>query len=223
MAPSDPDFPFELDALKILLTIDKDYPTSSPTIRIKNTEIPRELISKVENGWKTYAQANRNMILLDLFKWLDKNLEQLLISKEEKQVESSINNSIRFYKPEEIKVSSKIQEHSLETQDETQEIDSQQSEMIQSLNIQDQPVNKSSNNLPINTHKGTQLRVPKVQLVNIGLLKCISLAISLNCPRCKGTIDTRLSPNPKDSADGVGEVWLTCPVCSLSVGIFMQF
>lgn len=215
LAPSDPDFPFELDALKITLTVFHDYPTTAAEIKIRNSEIPLELISRVEEGWKLHADSNRSTILLDQFKWLDRNLEQLLISKADKEEEPEIQNSaIRFFKPEEIKVSSKTEEL-----EELEEI-MHSTEIIKSLDIQEEQVNKASISVSKNTHKGTQIRVPKVQLVNIGLLKCTSLAISLYCPRCKGTIDARLLPNSLDIQDGIGEVWLCCPVCSLSVGTF---
>jgi hypothetical protein len=209
MIPSDPDFPFELDALKIRLTVPHDYPASSASIKIRNTEIPQDLIAKVEQGWKQHVDASRGEILLDQFKWLDRNLEQLLIAKEVKE-EVQENSSIRFFKPEELMA--------FKEADEDQDVVNQSAEMIDALDIQQEQANLSNNNVSKNsTHKGTQIRA-KVQLVNIGLLKCILLSISLNCPRCKGTIDAKLSPNPIDCPDGVGEVWLTCPVCNLSVG-----
>lgn len=209
MVPSDPDFPFELDALKISLTIFHDYPVSSALLKIRNSEIPEELIAKVEQGWKSQFDGNKRIILLDQLKWLDRNLEQLLISKDSKKEEAE--PSIRFFKPDEIKVT-------IQPDEEDEELVNQSANMIDDLNIKDEQVKPSNSNVSKNSiHKGTQIRVPKVQLVNIGLLKCICLNISLNCSRCKGTIDARLSPNAIDCLSA-GEDWLTCPVCNLSVG-----
>lgn len=49
--PSDPDFPFELDVLKINLAIPCDYPQSPPKIVILNDDIPRGFAMNIEIGF----------------------------------------------------------------------------------------------------------------------------------------------------------------------------
>lgn len=39
--PSDPDFPYEIDALKIQLNIPKDYPKTPCTVQVLNSDIPK--------------------------------------------------------------------------------------------------------------------------------------------------------------------------------------
>lgn len=39
--PSDPDFPYEIDALQLQLNIPKDYPKSSCTVQVLNSDIPK--------------------------------------------------------------------------------------------------------------------------------------------------------------------------------------
>lgn len=58
VTPSDPDFPFDLDALKVSLCVPKDYPYKKEalsTIYVLNDEIPRGFAVNVELGYKKIA------------------------------------------------------------------------------------------------------------------------------------------------------------------------
>lgn len=58
VTPSDPDFPFDLDCLKLSLCIPKEYPHKKlalPSIYILNDEIPRGFAINVELGFKKIA------------------------------------------------------------------------------------------------------------------------------------------------------------------------
>ncbi|RAL67316.1 hypothetical protein DID88_008078 [Monilinia fructigena] len=60
LTPSDPDFPFEMTALECSLTIPPRYPTSPPTLRVENKDIPRGFAINVENGFdKEFLSAQK--------------------------------------------------------------------------------------------------------------------------------------------------------------------
>lgn len=55
IVPSDPDFPFDLDVLKISLCVPPEYPVKSsvvPSIYVLNDEIPRGFAANIELGFK---------------------------------------------------------------------------------------------------------------------------------------------------------------------------
>ncbi|KFY11305.1 hypothetical protein V492_04537 [Pseudogymnoascus sp. VKM F-4246] len=82
LKPSDPDFPFEMTALACVLAVPQGYPQESPSLRVRNNEIPRGFTINVERGFDGLAEARtQNMTLLALMGALDKNLEAFLSEK----------------------------------------------------------------------------------------------------------------------------------------------
>jgi hypothetical protein len=94
LAPSDPDFPFDLETLHVRLIIPDSYPAPSTTsIKVINPEIPAQLRRQVERGWSrkvdglvalsaSRGTSGLSESLLDLVNWLDRNLERLLTEEE---------------------------------------------------------------------------------------------------------------------------------------------
>ncbi|RMZ92392.1 hypothetical protein DV736_g378, partial [Chaetothyriales sp. CBS 134916] len=80
LTPSDPDFPFELDGLHILLKVPKDYRHggSGPSMRVTNPEIERGFQINVERGFDSLVRRNGGRTLLSLLNEFDKNLEAFL-------------------------------------------------------------------------------------------------------------------------------------------------
>ncbi|RMD43411.1 hypothetical protein DV735_g1747, partial [Chaetothyriales sp. CBS 134920] len=80
LAPSDPDFPFELDGLHVSLKVPKDYRKGGegPSIRVTNPEIERGFQINVERGFDSLVRQNPRRTLLALLNELDKNLEAFL-------------------------------------------------------------------------------------------------------------------------------------------------
>ena len=78
LAPTDPDFPFELDHLECDLRIPEDYPEERPALRVRNKDIPRGFGINIERGWEVLAEENKASTLLALVNALDKNLESIL-------------------------------------------------------------------------------------------------------------------------------------------------
>jgi uncharacterized CHY-type Zn-finger protein len=92
LVPSDPDFPFELDGLRIALTVPHAYPSNgSPTIRIDNPEMERGYQINVEKGFDELVANYPTKTLLALMNELDKNLESFLISEKAKTVKLVAN------------------------------------------------------------------------------------------------------------------------------------
>src|SRR4051794_28828875 len=50
LAPSDPDFPFDLDHLECDLRVPEGYPKKPPQLQIKNKDIPRGFAINIERG-----------------------------------------------------------------------------------------------------------------------------------------------------------------------------
>ncbi|KAK0617175.1 hypothetical protein B0T14DRAFT_498244 [Immersiella caudata] len=78
LAPSDPDFPFDLDHLEVDLRIPAAYPAAQPQLLVKNTDIPRGFAINIEKGWGKLAEEKKGATLLALTNALDKNLESFL-------------------------------------------------------------------------------------------------------------------------------------------------
>lgn len=80
LVPSDPDFPYEIDALECCLSVPKDYPQSGakPKLRILNKDIPRGFQINLEQGFDEIVSAASDATLLGLFNRLDRSLAELL-------------------------------------------------------------------------------------------------------------------------------------------------
>lgn len=83
LVPSDPDFPYELEALDCTMLIPSTYPEAGmPSIRVTNEEIGKELQANVEKAFYTLVDTDIKRkisgTLLGYMNAIDKQLEQLL-------------------------------------------------------------------------------------------------------------------------------------------------
>ncbi|MCJ1463830.1 hypothetical protein MMC07_002439 [Pseudocyphellaria aurata] len=79
MAPSDPDFPFEMAGLECVLHVPDTYPSSgTPSLDVRNKEMGRCYQINVERGFRRLAEMSPQATLLSLMNSLDKQLESLL-------------------------------------------------------------------------------------------------------------------------------------------------
>lgn len=85
--PSDPDFPFDVPLLHLLLLVPKEYPTSKPQVMVLNDDIPRGFSYNIELGFKNLTGELKDDDLNDLecekslfgyINGLDKYLERFL-------------------------------------------------------------------------------------------------------------------------------------------------
>ena len=79
LKPSDPDFPFELDALLCALVVPASYPNSGrPSLKISNPEMERGYQINVERGFDSLVSRTPNRTLLARMNDLDRDLESFL-------------------------------------------------------------------------------------------------------------------------------------------------
>ena len=86
LIPSDPDFPYDLAALKCVLRVPADYPAphvdAAPTLRVTNAEMERGFQANVEKGFDELLQSGgKDQTLLGLLKALDRRLEAILAGR----------------------------------------------------------------------------------------------------------------------------------------------
>jgi hypothetical protein len=87
VAPSDPDFPFELDQLQCILHVPWSYPEQRrPALKVTNPQMDKEFQANVGRGFDdivdTTLRFNRRGTLLGWMNTLDKQLERLLTTIE---------------------------------------------------------------------------------------------------------------------------------------------
>ena len=99
LAPSDPDFPFDLDKLQCSLIVPATYPgpdaESKPKLKVTNKDMPRGFAINVERGFDGLAEERTDATLLALMSALDKNLEKFLSEKKVETVKLVANADTR--------------------------------------------------------------------------------------------------------------------------------
>jgi hypothetical protein len=84
MAPTDPDFPFDMAELQCVLHVPRGYPLERPSLRVTNPDMPRGFQINVEKGFDnlvTSSADNGRQTLLGLMNSLDRNLERFLTTE----------------------------------------------------------------------------------------------------------------------------------------------
>ncbi|CRG84027.1 putative protein C18H10,09 [Talaromyces islandicus] len=90
LAPTDPDFPFDLNELQCVLTVPNDWPSASPRsnrpkLSVTNPDMPRGFQINVEKGFDGLVDAalkeKRQFTLLNLMNSLDRHLESFLTAE----------------------------------------------------------------------------------------------------------------------------------------------
>jgi hypothetical protein len=66
LAPSDPDFPFEMTALICHLYVPNDYPKTKPSLIVGNKDIPKGFSLNVQSGFDGLVQEKPESTLLEL-------------------------------------------------------------------------------------------------------------------------------------------------------------
>lgn len=94
MAPSDPDFPFELVGLECVLHVPMAYPKGArPSLDVKNKDMGRGFQINVERGFARLAESRPQSTLLGLMNSLDKQLESLLTEQKSETITIIPNNA----------------------------------------------------------------------------------------------------------------------------------
>ncbi|KAJ3145738.1 hypothetical protein HDU86_000832 [Geranomyces michiganensis] len=219
LAPSDPDFPYDLLGLDLEITLPASYPLTPATISVKNQEIPLPLRKGIEKAWLKKA-AGAKIGSLAMINWLDRQLEELLIQNNEPP------ETIRFVKNAKTEKPTAPRELSLgvlppavATPKNTGASDSDattswadESNNDDDAESEDAQVAASSLSA-VTQHKGVQIRLPLLRLMNIALLQCTSLNFVVRCNRCKHAVDMlNLLP------DAPQPRWTACSQCNTDLG-----
>ena len=118
MAPSDPDFPFEMVGLDCVLHVPRGYPhDGKPSLDVQNTDMGRGYQINVERGFDRLLANQPQATLLALMTALDKQLESLLIEQKAETFKIISNaNSSGKKQTVEIRKTSELKPASLPTQ-----------------------------------------------------------------------------------------------------------
>lgn len=81
LKPTDPDFPYDITVLECELAVPASYPSSRPTCKVLNKDIPRGFQINIARGFDTIAAESVNSTLLTLVNRLDQRLEAILAGK----------------------------------------------------------------------------------------------------------------------------------------------
>ena len=95
LAPSDPDFPYDLDHLQLDLRVPAAYPAESPQLLVRNSNIPRGFAINIERGWSRLVEEKRGATLLALTHALDRRLESFLSEQKADTVKLTIFKDTR--------------------------------------------------------------------------------------------------------------------------------
>ncbi|KFA63594.1 hypothetical protein S40285_04111 [Stachybotrys chlorohalonatus IBT 40285] len=105
LAPSDPDFPFELAYLDCEMRVPEAYPEERPALLVRNKDMPRGFAINIERGWQKLAQERSKSSLLALVHALDKNLESFLTEQKVETVKLVMFKDTRHVEAEAAKTS----------------------------------------------------------------------------------------------------------------------
>ncbi|TPX37705.1 hypothetical protein SmJEL517_g00532 [Synchytrium microbalum] len=224
MAPSDPDFPFDLESIDLALNIPRTYPITPATLVVNSTIIPQHLIKAVSLGWNRKASVSTSMqdknrlTLLQLVNWLDVNLERLLIGREEPAPKLIVVN----HKSRQ----ADVVDDGLTTTTDIDNVASQgtessdsQSESSSDSQTEDgdgtgeQSTANEEGQITGTAHRGTQIRFILPTLTNIALLRTSTIQLLTTCHKCHIQI-----PITINSTQFNQDVWWTCNRCSSDVG-----
>ncbi|OIW25177.1 hypothetical protein CONLIGDRAFT_673315 [Coniochaeta ligniaria NRRL 30616] len=95
LAPSDPDFPFELEFLECDLRVPPQFPKKAAKLVVRNHDIPRGFAINIERGWDSLVAERPGATLLALTNALDKALESLLSEQKTETVKLTIFKDTR--------------------------------------------------------------------------------------------------------------------------------
>lgn len=91
LAPSDPDFPYDIEALDCVLWVPKSYPSAlKPKLKITNNDIPRGFQINIERGFDAITASASDATLLGLMNRLDKQLEGILAGEKAETVKLTV-------------------------------------------------------------------------------------------------------------------------------------
>lgn len=95
MAPSDPDFPFEMEKLKCKLHVPSDFPRATPSLTVSNAEMGKGYQINVEKGFDQIVASNKTGTLLVWMNSLDRQLEAILMGQKAETIKFIANTGLK--------------------------------------------------------------------------------------------------------------------------------
>ncbi|CCU82265.1 CHY zinc finger domain-containing protein [Blumeria hordei DH14] len=95
LKPTDPDFPFEIEALDCEISVPITYPQSRPALKVLNKEIPRGFALNLEIGFQNIVREMCHATVMEILGAFDKRLEALLSAPESEALKFISNQDKR--------------------------------------------------------------------------------------------------------------------------------
>ena len=225
MPPSDPDFAFDLEALHVVLQLNRFPSERDAQLQILNPEIPPDLKLNIQKAFARKQRVDTNDTLVDLFKWLDKELEGLLITNTHPQNDSI--GIIALVKPSE---ASEVDRRAFygnggaeDSEDEGERAnasdESATRDNTDEMSGDDEVTGEEEKDFILQDttkllqKKGTSIRFVNLNLVNISLLSPHMVSVSVKCQRCKTNADF-LNIKPNGGSGDLEWASKSCVKCS---------
>eukprot|EP00026_Physarum_polycephalum_P004467 Phypoly_transcript_04488.p1 GENE.Phypoly_transcript_04488~~Phypoly_transcript_04488.p1 ORF type:complete len:514 (+),score=114.57 Phypoly_transcript_04488:103-1644(+) len=199
LPPSDPDFPFDLKGLQLQITIPPNYPSVPCIFKVMNpdSEVTEKLKKKIEAAVQKRAQVayKDKPMLAGLLFWLDRNMEQILVDKQMTEDFNLAKMGIQLvvnatFKPPPRELTKETEQPIPPTPPVTTTSTEKSEEPAtaeHAENVEDKPTAPTPT---ITTAlKGTRIKFEEMALVNVGILECVLLNITVTCEKCRSRID----------------------------------
>ncbi|KAI9219649.1 hypothetical protein BC828DRAFT_385642 [Blastocladiella britannica] len=203
MVPTDPEWPVPGFVLNLSVKVPSDYPTTRAEWRLLNTDVSphfsREILTALTREHATDGDSGGGLPLLATVNWLDRNLLGLLNALEPEDEEDADEEQARL--------SSSSLSGSSSDDDDNSDDDDQDSGSDADIETSDAHETNETNATPsaasLDAPKSgtTQIQVPELNLVGVGILEATELSVLVSCQRCKATKElTSLAPIKLGSA-----------------------
>jgi uncharacterized CHY-type Zn-finger protein len=231
LKPTDPDFPFDLASLSLRLLLPPGYPVDRDIqVTVQNPEIPVALKRNIQRFLIQKVERTRSS-LLDICKLLDRDLESLLIDKDEMKVtivrpgERNVRDNAEdpkrlFSEPSvncEEGLESQHASGASENGSDIDESDHEREEIDPSTEdsaSEAEDWNPQGINVGKLTEAGIAIVLQDLILTNIGSLSMDLLEIQMRCERCKMTFE-------KQVPSSLGHERQTSHVCTRCANVMM--
>ncbi|PRP79134.1 hypothetical protein PROFUN_11690 [Planoprotostelium fungivorum] len=197
MKPSDPDFPYDIQRIHVEILIPETYPKAPCEISVLNEDIPEKIRDHISNEVRmraANAYVNRPM-LVGLTRWLNTNLEKLMVSKEMTTNFELERAGFQFLNRDKLadraKEDAKI---AAEIKRKKEEEEALLLELEASLEEEEEESTPDAKFGSSTAHRGTQIYFTELNMVNVGLVECTVINIVLQCARCRTQVQISLSP-----------------------------
>ncbi|KAI9178893.1 hypothetical protein H9P43_005555 [Blastocladiella emersonii ATCC 22665] len=194
LVPTDPDLPYAVE-LHLAVTVPTAYPAPDARgeWRLLNTDVSPLLAARVQDALR---EQNSALTLLATANWLDRNLLAMIQTLEAEQ-EAALEAASAESESE--SESESDDDESGSSTDEGEHVHDGECDHDHAEDDDEATTGTpSSAQLEVPKSGATQIRLPDLQLSNVGVVECTSLSVLVRCVRCKhGTEFLDVAPVPK--------------------------